>query len=161
MIKLLASLPHGGGLLYIGFSLFHQKAVIREHTVNLFNQLRAYPVSAYVYPIWLRANGSILLGGRGAVFASVKSLSTVCIRASSSCERAAGTMATAAAASSVCRERTLNGQYDECSIPFKFGCKQCGQRGVLMSIVGNCKSGRKTWVLPFVISVEDMYCISM
>ena len=47
MEKLLASLPHGGGLLYLGFSLFHQKAAVREHTVNLFNQLRAYPVSLF------------------------------------------------------------------------------------------------------------------
>ncbi|KJA19960.1 hypothetical protein HYPSUDRAFT_43867 [Hypholoma sublateritium FD-334 SS-4] len=44
VVELLASLPHGGGLLYLGFSLFHQKAAVREHTVNLFNQLRAYPV---------------------------------------------------------------------------------------------------------------------
>ena len=47
MEKLLASLPHGGGLLYLGFSLFQQKAAVREHTVNLFNQLRAYPVSLF------------------------------------------------------------------------------------------------------------------
>lgn len=43
--KLLASLPHGGGLMYLGFSLFHQKESIREYTVNLFDQLRGYPVS--------------------------------------------------------------------------------------------------------------------
>ncbi|CAA7263187.1 unnamed protein product [Cyclocybe aegerita] len=44
VVELLASLPHGGGLLYLGFSLFHQKEAVREHTVNLFNQLRVYPV---------------------------------------------------------------------------------------------------------------------
>jgi hypothetical protein len=44
VVELLASLPHGGGLLYLGFCLFHQKEAIRECTVNLFNQLRAYPV---------------------------------------------------------------------------------------------------------------------
>jgi hypothetical protein len=44
-MQLLASLPHGGGLMYLGFCLFHQKEAIRECTVNLFNQLRAYPVS--------------------------------------------------------------------------------------------------------------------
>ncbi|KAF8906574.1 stabilization of polarity axis-domain-containing protein [Gymnopilus junonius] len=44
VVELLASLPHGGGLMYLGFSLFHQKEAIREYTVSLFNQLRAYPV---------------------------------------------------------------------------------------------------------------------
>ncbi|KAF8161054.1 mesa protein [Crassisporium funariophilum] len=44
VVEFLASLPHGGGLLYLGFSLFHQKEAVRDHTVNLFNQLRAYPV---------------------------------------------------------------------------------------------------------------------
>lgn len=46
--QLLALLPYGGGLLYLGFALFHQKESVRECTVNLFNQLRAYPVSNYV-----------------------------------------------------------------------------------------------------------------
>ncbi|KAF8973314.1 docking domain of Afi1 for Arf3 in vesicle trafficking-domain-containing protein [Flammula alnicola] len=45
VVELLASLPHGGGLLYLGFSLFHQKEAVRECTVNLFNQLRAYPLT--------------------------------------------------------------------------------------------------------------------
>ncbi|KAF9566805.1 spindle pole body interacting protein [Agrocybe pediades] len=44
VVELLASLPHGGGLLYLGFFLFHQKEAIRECTVSLFDQLRAYPV---------------------------------------------------------------------------------------------------------------------
>jgi len=44
VVELLASLPHGGGLLYLGFALFHKKEAVREYTVNLFNQLRAYPV---------------------------------------------------------------------------------------------------------------------
>ncbi|KAG5639106.1 hypothetical protein H0H81_006695 [Sphagnurus paluster] len=43
--QLLAYLiPHGGGLLHLGFGLFHQKESVREATVDLFNQLRAYPV---------------------------------------------------------------------------------------------------------------------
>lgn len=46
--QLLALLPYGGGLLYLSFALFHQKESVREYTVNLFNQLRAYPVSIYV-----------------------------------------------------------------------------------------------------------------
>jgi hypothetical protein len=43
--QLLAYLmPHGGGLLHLGFGLFHQKEAVREATVDLFNQLRVYPV---------------------------------------------------------------------------------------------------------------------
>ncbi|KAG5647063.1 hypothetical protein DXG03_001433 [Asterophora parasitica] len=45
VVELLACLiPHGGGLLHMGFGLFHQKEPVREYTVDLFNQLRAYPV---------------------------------------------------------------------------------------------------------------------
>ncbi|KAF8993684.1 stabilization of polarity axis-domain-containing protein [Cyathus striatus] len=44
VVELLAYLPHGGGLLYLGFGLFHQREAVREATVDLFNQLRAYPV---------------------------------------------------------------------------------------------------------------------
>jgi len=45
VVELLAYLmPHGGGLLHLAFSLFHQKESVREATVDLFNQLRAFPV---------------------------------------------------------------------------------------------------------------------
>ncbi|KAJ7678700.1 stabilization of polarity axis-domain-containing protein [Mycena rosella] len=45
VVGLLAYLmPHGGGLMHIAFSLFHQKESVRDATVDLFNQLRAYPV---------------------------------------------------------------------------------------------------------------------
>ncbi|KNZ74933.1 Protein mesA, partial [Termitomyces sp. J132] len=45
VIELLAFLiPHGGGLIPLGFGLFHQKESVREATIDLFNQLRAYPV---------------------------------------------------------------------------------------------------------------------
>ncbi|GLB37694.1 putative docking domain of Afi1 for Arf3 in vesicle trafficking [Lyophyllum shimeji] len=45
VVELLAYLiPHGGGLLHLGFGLFHQKEAVREATVDLLNQLRAYPV---------------------------------------------------------------------------------------------------------------------
>ncbi|KAG7439609.1 spindle pole body interacting protein [Guyanagaster necrorhizus] len=37
-------MPHSGGLLPLAFGLFHQKESIRDQTVDLFNQLRAYPV---------------------------------------------------------------------------------------------------------------------
>ncbi|KAF9464958.1 stabilization of polarity axis-domain-containing protein [Collybia nuda] len=45
VVELLAYLtPHGGGLMHLSFGLFHQKEAVREATVDLFNQLRAYPV---------------------------------------------------------------------------------------------------------------------
>ncbi|KAF8070707.1 docking domain of Afi1 for Arf3 in vesicle trafficking-domain-containing protein [Lyophyllum atratum] len=45
VVELLSYLiPYGGGLLHLGFGLFHQKEAVRESTVDLFNQLRAYPV---------------------------------------------------------------------------------------------------------------------
>lgn len=45
VVELLAYLmPHGGGLLHLSFGLFHQKEAVRNSTVDLFNQLRAYPV---------------------------------------------------------------------------------------------------------------------
>ncbi|KAF7357919.1 Protein mesA [Mycena venus] len=45
VVELLAYLmPHGGGLIHLAFSLFHQKESVRDATVDLFNQLRAYPV---------------------------------------------------------------------------------------------------------------------
>jgi hypothetical protein len=43
--QLLAYLtPHGGGLLHLSFGLFHQQESIRDITVDIFNELRAYPV---------------------------------------------------------------------------------------------------------------------
>ncbi|KAF7376650.1 Protein mesA [Mycena sanguinolenta] len=45
VVELLAHLmPHGGGLIHLAFSLFHQKETVRDATVDLFNQLRVYPV---------------------------------------------------------------------------------------------------------------------
>ncbi|KAJ7213037.1 stabilization of polarity axis-domain-containing protein [Mycena pura] len=45
VVELLAYLmPHGGGLVHLAFSLFHQKEAVRDATVDLFNELRAYPV---------------------------------------------------------------------------------------------------------------------
>lgn len=44
-IQLLAYLaPHGGGLLYLSFGLFHQQEVVRDLTVDIFNELRSYAV---------------------------------------------------------------------------------------------------------------------
>ncbi|KAJ7646576.1 docking domain of Afi1 for Arf3 in vesicle trafficking-domain-containing protein [Roridomyces roridus] len=45
VVELLAYLmPHGGGLLHLAFCLFHQKESVRDATVDLFDQIRAYPV---------------------------------------------------------------------------------------------------------------------
>lgn len=44
-------MPHGGGLLHLSFGLFHQKEAVRNSTVDLFNQLRAYPVSLHVHDV--------------------------------------------------------------------------------------------------------------
>ena len=37
--------PHNGGLLPLSFGLFHQQEVVRGLTVDLFTQLRMFPVS--------------------------------------------------------------------------------------------------------------------
>ncbi|KAI3602752.1 spindle pole body interacting protein [Moniliophthora roreri] len=45
VVELLSYLmPHSGGLLPLGFGLFHHKESIREATVDLFNHLRQFPV---------------------------------------------------------------------------------------------------------------------
>ncbi|KAF5355050.1 hypothetical protein D9756_005243 [Leucocoprinus leucothites] len=37
-------MPQGQGLLHLGFGLFHQQEAVRDATVDLFNNLRAFPV---------------------------------------------------------------------------------------------------------------------
>jgi hypothetical protein len=37
-------MPQGQGLLHLGLGLFHQKEAVRDATVDLFNNLRAFPV---------------------------------------------------------------------------------------------------------------------
>ncbi|KAF9027622.1 spindle pole body interacting protein [Hymenopellis radicata] len=45
VVELLSYLmPHSGGLLPLGFGLFHQDESVRNRTVDLFNQIRAYPI---------------------------------------------------------------------------------------------------------------------
>ncbi|TFK49059.1 spindle pole body interacting protein [Heliocybe sulcata] len=45
VVELLSFLPpHYGGLLPLSFGLFHQQEIVRELTVELFNQLRVHPV---------------------------------------------------------------------------------------------------------------------
>lgn len=40
--------PYGGGLTHLGFCLFHPRESVREATIQLFNQLRAYPVRSLI-----------------------------------------------------------------------------------------------------------------
>lgn len=42
------AVPQGQGLLHLAFGLFHQKEAVRDATVDLFNNLRAYPVCGFV-----------------------------------------------------------------------------------------------------------------
>ncbi|KAA1472050.1 spindle pole body interacting protein [Dentipellis sp. KUC8613] len=45
VVELLAlSPPHSGGLLPLSYGLFHQQELVRDLTVDLFNQLRVFPV---------------------------------------------------------------------------------------------------------------------
>ncbi|EAU91626.1 MesA protein [Coprinopsis cinerea okayama7 len=44
VVELLACLPHGHGLLYIAFGLFHPHEAVRDATIDLFNQIRSYSV---------------------------------------------------------------------------------------------------------------------
>ncbi|KAF7332587.1 Protein mesA [Mycena kentingensis (nom. inval.)] len=47
VVELLAyMMPHGGGLAHLAFALFHQREAVRDATVDLFDQIRAYPVGA-------------------------------------------------------------------------------------------------------------------
>ena len=39
--------PYNGGLLPLSFGLFHQQEVVRDLTVDLFTQLRMFPVSFF------------------------------------------------------------------------------------------------------------------
>lgn len=36
--------PHQGGLLPLSLGLLHPQEIIREYTVDIFNELRQYPV---------------------------------------------------------------------------------------------------------------------
>ncbi|VDC00132.1 unnamed protein product [Peniophora sp. CBMAI 1063] len=45
IVELLAALPsHAGGLLPLSFGLFHQREPVRDLTVDLFSQIRMYPI---------------------------------------------------------------------------------------------------------------------
>ncbi|KZV67875.1 spindle pole body interacting protein [Peniophora sp. CONT] len=45
VVELLAALPsHAGGLLPLSFGLFHQRESVRDLTVDLFSQIRMYPI---------------------------------------------------------------------------------------------------------------------
>ena len=45
--------PHQGGLLPLSLGLLHPQEIIREYTVDIFNELRQYPVSFPFFPPFL------------------------------------------------------------------------------------------------------------
>jgi hypothetical protein len=108
LLQLLAYLmPHGGGLLHLAFSLFHQKESIRDSTVDLFNQLRAFPVcERAVSPVDQASltnayHLSLFRTGRSLISASFKSLPALLLCPAGSRAREAygrGTAAVPAAA---------------------------------------------------------------
>jgi len=81
--KLLASLPHGGGLLYLGFALFHANGAVRDLAVTLFNQLRAYQVSTAII-VW---NATKKCLGRSTLSSRAQPIPTICICETCTCER--------------------------------------------------------------------------
>jgi hypothetical protein len=92
--QLLASLPHGNGLLFLAFGLLHPRELVREATVDIFDQLRTFPVS-FPYNIpWLgnriadhwRPDISPNTGG-SSLPTSAQSVPAVRLRAPSTCER--------------------------------------------------------------------------
>ena len=44
--------PYNGGLLPLSFGLFHQQEVVRDLTVDLFTQLRMFPVSLSIITLY-------------------------------------------------------------------------------------------------------------
>jgi hypothetical protein len=83
--------PHNGGLLPLSFGLFHQQEVVRDLTVDLFTQLRMFPVSSSTVHSALHC---ILIprrmySGWRAVFTSPQPLPALCLRPASSRTRVA------------------------------------------------------------------------
>jgi hypothetical protein len=72
------ALPQGQGLLQLGFGLFHQKEAVREATVDLLNNLRAYPVCQLV--MILGETRLILRTGRDFIPPKPQSFPALCIR---------------------------------------------------------------------------------
>jgi hypothetical protein len=83
--------PHNGGLLPLSFGLFHQQEVVRDLTVDLFTQLRMFPVSSS--PLHSSLFCILILqrvySGWRAVFTGPQPLPALCLRPASSCARVA------------------------------------------------------------------------
>jgi hypothetical protein len=85
--------PYNGGLLPLSFGLFHQQEVVRDLTVDLFTQLRMFPVSLSIITFYFcpaqPLNLDVLHAGWRAVFTSAKSFSTLRLCSTSSRARVA------------------------------------------------------------------------
>lgn len=80
--QLLAHLPpFVGGLLPLSFCLFHQQESVREATVDIFNELRAYPVTCSISAV--PHCNSCRHPGRCDIPASSQSLPALRLRATS------------------------------------------------------------------------------
>ena len=91
--------PHQGGLLPLSLGLLHPQEIIRECTVDIFNELRQYPVRFPIslYSSYLTSAPGAL--GRGFTPTVSESLPEICI-----CEASGGTesQVTERAESTVC-----------------------------------------------------------
>ena len=78
--------PHLHGLQPLSFGLFHQQEVVREVVVDLFNELRAHPVSSLLSEV----SGRLVLMDIvdwGAVPAGTEPLPTIRLRSAGACAR--------------------------------------------------------------------------
>jgi hypothetical protein len=79
--------PYNGGLLPLSFGLFHQQEVVRDLTVDLFTQLRMFPVSLSIITLYfwpLNLDVMPLHAGWRAVFTGAESFSTLRLCSTSS-----------------------------------------------------------------------------
>jgi hypothetical protein len=82
--------PYNGGLLPLSFGLFHQQEVVRDLTVDLFTQLRMFPVSLSIITLCSCPAQPLTLyvmrihAGWRAVFTSAESFSTLRLCSTSS-----------------------------------------------------------------------------
>ena len=77
--------PHQGGLLPLSLGLLHPQEIIREYTVDIFNELRQYPVSFPFPPIFVSSHPtSVSDTDRGSIPPIFESLPEIHIREVSS-----------------------------------------------------------------------------
>lgn len=86
--------PHLHGLQPLSFGLFHQQEVVREVVVNLFNELRAHPVSRVGFSPGSESSltfttASLAVVDRRAVPAGAQPLPTIRLRQAGARARAA------------------------------------------------------------------------